>query len=84
MDIVVIGLPDEFADSVLTGAVQAPATRLLGPGVLRFDCAAQGLVGSSRWFFRHLSTIVVRLLTSRVWSEEELAAILETFGREPT
>lgn len=55
-----IGLPVEYAPSVLEGAEQAP--NLLGPGTLTFNRAAHGLVGSSPWLFRKLAGAVIDLL----------------------
>jgi hypothetical protein len=59
-----IGLPDEYADAVISGVAQvveevgAPTKRQL-----RFGWAAHSLVGSSPWVFEKASGIVLQLLT---------------------
>lgn len=60
VDEVSIGLPADYAEGVITGALQR--SDILGAGVLRFDRAAHGVVGSSWEFFRRLATIVVHVL----------------------
>ena len=56
------GLPKEYAVSVFDAAATVGASWKLGAGVLRFDHAAHGLVGSSAWFFGALSRAVMSLL----------------------
>jgi hypothetical protein len=62
-DEVKIGLPNEYADAVISGVakvaemVGAPTNRKL-----RFGWAAHGLVGSSQWVFEKASGIVLQLL----------------------
>lgn len=79
VDMVFVGIPQEFAIGVLDGACSAEEIRLLGPGVLNFCCAAYGHVGSSLAFFRRLSGAVVRLLASnnKLISQDELARLLQ-------
>ena len=51
-DEVIIGLAGEYGEAVLAGAFDAAAPAALGAGSLRFDCAAHGVIGSSRQLFR--------------------------------
>ena len=44
LDSIYVGLLEEYAPAVLNGAVRAG--ELLGSGLLRFDCAIHGLIGS--------------------------------------
>lgn len=57
-----IGLPDEYASSVVD-AVLATAVSSAGlpPGKIIFNCAAHGLIGSSQQIFRALGQIIIRL-----------------------
>jgi len=75
IDEVYAGMPLEYADSVLDGVVGAE--EILGSGVLRFESAAHGVVGSSPRIFRQLARDVVRLLSYKVesLSEEELTIL---------
>lgn len=66
VDKIYVGLTCEYAPSVLDGALRAAET--LGSGVLRFECAAHGAVGSSPKIFRQLATLAVQLLTVRAES----------------
>jgi hypothetical protein len=75
---VMAGLPDEYGEAVLAGAFDGAALARLGAGALRFDCAAHGVVGSSRHLFRRLSTGVVRLLAEPTWTDHALAQIIAT------
>ena len=79
IDEVRAGLPQEYAESMLDGALTADEVHGLGSGVLRFQHAAYAVVGSSPWIFQHLAVLVVRLLASELnsRSERELAALLE-------
>ncbi len=79
VDKIYAGLTSEYAPSVLDGALRVAET--LGSGVLRFECAAHGVVGSSPKIFRQLATISVELLTARAesLSEEELTALISIF-----
>jgi hypothetical protein len=74
IDQVRLGLPEEFADAVLKGAIEATPNKL-GAGMLRFDCAAHGMIGSSPYLFGELSKIVVTLLRipSELLTEDEIA-----------
>lgn len=73
------GLPHEYVDGVVAGVNAAESPRLLGSGVLRFNCAAHGAVGSSQDVFRRAAMIVVRLLCldPRSVSEQRLVELLE-------
>ena len=75
-DEVMIGLAGEYGEAVLVGVFDAAALAGLGAGSLRFDCAAHGVIGSSRQLFRQLSAGVVRLLTRPTWTEEALAELV--------
>lgn len=61
LDDVFVGLPREYVESVLDGACSASNIHDLGAGILRFDCAAHGHVGSSQALFRQLGEAVVLL-----------------------
>lgn len=78
IDKVCAGLPVEYADSVFDGVIHAG--KILGSGVLFFNCAAHGEIGSSPQMFRQLALKVVRLIASasvrESLSEEELAELL--------
>lgn len=78
IDKVCAGLPVEYADSVLDGVIHSG--KILGSGVLFFNCAAHGEIGSSPQMFRQLALRVVRLIASasmrKSFSEEELAELL--------
>jgi hypothetical protein len=76
IDNVYTGLPAEYAQSVFEGASEAET--VLGSGVLRFDCAAHGLVGSSPVIFRLLSKAIVHLLAAakKQVAETELRELL--------
>lgn len=80
IDRVMVGLPGEYASRILDGAVGAG--EILGSGVLSFNCAAHGEIGSSPRIFRQLASIVVRLLASQeeALSEEELVALVSASG----
>lgn len=75
-DTVYRGLPVEYADSVLSGIVDAG--EILGSGLLLCNCAAHSPVGSSPRLFRQLALIWVRLIASQTESvsEEELTRLV--------
>ena len=68
------GLPREYADPVLRGALEAGELPALGAGVLSFCQAAHDLVGSSPLVFQWLAQAVVRvvMLESPLLTDEEL------------
>jgi hypothetical protein len=73
------GLPDQYARGVLEAAECGEAYRLLGSGLLRYESAAHGMVGSSIDLFRRLAIIVAQLLTldTQEVAETQLATLLE-------
>lgn len=77
-DDVYAGLLGEDAVGVLDGVEAAMAEHDLGAGVLRFDHAAHGVIGSSRSLFGRLGRIVVALLARPgvQWSDDDLAELL--------
>ena len=78
VDEVYVGLPSEYANSVLMGASEAVETSGIGFGTLSFHCGAHGVVGSSRMFFRLLAKIVVKLMTIEPSSmDRDIVHILE-------
>ena len=85
-DEVYAGLPEEYAACVLDTATDAAHMHDLGPGILRFDHAAHGVVGSSRWLFGELGRVVVTLLArpGGLWSDDELAEITRLRHRTGT
>lgn len=84
IDKVCAGLPVEYADSVFDGVVHAG--EILGSGVLFFNCAAHGEIGSSPQMFRQLALKVVRLIAAasvkESLSEKELISLLATDENE--
>jgi hypothetical protein len=76
VDSIYVGLPEEYAPAVLNGAVRAGA--LLGSGLVRFDCATHGLIGSSQRVFQDLARLVVEILSYEPTglSEEQLHSIV--------
>jgi hypothetical protein len=78
IDDVRLGIPDEYAVSVLDGVSRTDESRSLGPGMVRFDRAAHGAVGSAQWLFQRLSAAIVRLLAGQpeTPSDEGLAELL--------
>jgi len=65
LDTVRVGLPREYSNSVIEGALQAlnpQSCTELGSGILRFDQAAWGEIGSSNKIFRQIAATVVQLL----------------------
>ncbi len=63
LDISYKGLPQEYMSGVFEGLMKAERTPFLGGGILRVNGAVHGRVGSSKWMFRTLGHIVVKLLT---------------------
>lgn len=57
------GLPREYAEPVLMGALEAEGLPALGAGILCFSQAAHDLVGSSPLVFHWLARTVVGVLT---------------------
>jgi len=66
IDQVRLGLPLEYAESVLQGAASVGSLSLLGSGTLSFDCAAHGEIGSSSHVFERLAALVVQLIQLNV------------------
>ncbi len=65
IDEVRVGLPEEYAEAVLSGVdVAKEQLNALAPGSLSICYAAHGAVGSSRVIFKHLATILVKILNS--------------------
>jgi hypothetical protein len=53
----------------------------LGSGVLRFDKAAHGEIGSSNKFFRKIAATVVQLLMlDKASNEKEVTEIVKTYS----
>ena len=71
------GLPREFGDSVLQGVDDALRERAgLGPGVLFFDCAASGDIGSSPIAFRTLARAVTTVFAAGAEDEAGIRTAL--------
>ncbi len=79
VDEVCAGIPLEYSESVIEGALSAGD--ILGSGILCFQGGAHGAVGSSKRIFRHLATTAVRILVYpfESISEENLTAIVGSF-----
>jgi hypothetical protein len=71
------GLPDEYVEAVMAGAVKvANSTGLPTNSTLWFRWAAHGLVGSSPSIFERVGSLVARLLTvPKNASSEQLRAL---------
>lgn len=79
-DYIRIGLPKEYASSIVEGVLSAQEQLgSLPTGELIFNCAAHGLAGSSQEFFKCLGNIIVQLLSldESHRSEGELAEIFK-------
>jgi len=76
LDSVYVGLLEEYAQAVLRGTPHAG--QVLGGGLLRFYCAAHGLVGSSEVVFQILARLVVALMArpQELTRPEDLNAML--------
>jgi hypothetical protein len=79
VDEVCAGLPLEYSESVIEGALSA--ADILGSGILCFEGGAHGAVGSSKRIFRHLATSAVRILACpfESVSEDNLTALVAGF-----
>ena len=79
VDEVCAGIPLEYSESVIEGALSAGD--ILGSGILCFEGGAHGAVGSSKHIFRHLATTAVRILVYpfESISEEILTTIVAGF-----
>lgn len=79
VDQVYAGIPLEYSESVIEGALSAGD--ILGSGILCFEGGAHGALSSSNRIFRHLATTVVRILACPLESvsEENLTAIISNF-----
>jgi len=78
-----LGLPSEYSQSVLDGAIESLAEKKLGElgsGILRFDQAAHSQIGSSNKFFRHIARTIVQLLMIDGSGKEEISEIVKTYS----
>ena len=77
LDRTYMGLPSEYCQSVLSGALTG--AEILGSGLLHINCAAHGEVSSSPRIFNHLASTLVKLLASNIQSvlDSEITAIVE-------
>ena len=84
LDLVRVGLPREYSQSVVEGALQSlnnKSLETLGCGVLQFNQAAHGEIGSSNKFFCQIAGTVVQLLTlNPVEDEKALAEIVKAYN----
>jgi|SRR5579872_2991696 len=82
LDVAYIGLPAEFSKSIATGVNNALEKIVIGGGILAFDRAAHGLVGSSPMFFARLATVVTMLigLKTSALSDDEIRATIRTLS----
>jgi hypothetical protein len=77
-EVVRIGLPREFADGVLAGVQDALGSKQsVGSGVLMFDCAASGDVGSSSAAYRLLARAIVTILATGAANATAIRAALQ-------
>lgn len=79
VDEVCAGIPLEYSESVIEGALSA--ADVLGSGILCFEGGAHGALGSSNRIFRHLATTAVRILACpfESVSEQNLTALVAGF-----
>ena len=84
LDRVRVGLPNEYSQSIVDGALKALDRETivkLGSGLIQFDLAAHGEIGSSNKFFRKIAAIVVQLLTIDTGSsEQEVTEIVKNYS----
>jgi hypothetical protein len=73
LDVSYKGLPKEYMIGVFEGLMKAERTPFLGGGILRVKGVVHGRVGSSKWIFRTLGHIVVKLLTMETEALSETA-----------
>ena len=76
MDEVRVGLPAEYGSAVLSGvALEKDRLEMLGAGNLTFNCAAHGAVGSCTVIFKHLSAMLIKILSTVTHglSDDEMA-----------
>jgi hypothetical protein len=80
-DDVHVGLLREYGDGVLDAVFDLEQNTKLGPGLLRFNCAAHGAVGSLKSIFVRLAKTLVSLLnlSESGADEETLAEIIRSF-----
>ena len=76
------GLPSEYVDNIVQGAMNTLGKTSLASGVLRLDCAAHSFVDSSSMIFGWLAGAVVRLLSlsNTSMADEDVQAILVKHG----
>jgi hypothetical protein len=73
-----VGLPAEYAQSVLAGVDLAETElKTLAPGKLSISCATHGTIGSSQAIYKHLSATLVKFFNtaSLESSDDELAKL---------
>ncbi len=84
LDIVRVGLPGEYSNSVIEGALQALNHQLcteLGSGIIQFDQAAWGEIGSSNKIFRQIAATVVQLLAlNSVNNQTQVTEIIKAYN----
>jgi hypothetical protein len=84
LDKVRVGLPREYSQSVIDGVLYSldkKSLEILGSGVLRFDKAAHGEIGSSNKFFRKIAATVVQLLMlDKTSNGKEVTAIVKAYS----
>ncbi len=75
-----VGLPREYVEAVIEGAIRTLETDPLGGGEVRFECAAHHAVDFNNYTFSGLTALVARLLQpdDASMTEEQLAALAET------
>ncbi|OCR02198.1 hypothetical protein BCD67_06160 [Oscillatoriales cyanobacterium USR001] len=80
VDEVCAGIPLEYSESIIEGALSAGGD-ILGSGILCFEGGAHGALSSSNRIFRHLATTAVRILACpfESVSEENLTALVASF-----
>ncbi len=72
------GLPEQYAQAIVEGAVEEGRRLQLGAGVLTFGQAAHGVVGSSPRIFARCAKLAVRLLVAPLsgMNSQSLVSIL--------
>jgi hypothetical protein len=78
-----VGLPREYTEAILTGAVLALEKDTLGGDDLRFDRAVHHRVDSNAYIYHRLAMLVTRLLQldAASLSEEALSVLAEKYLR---
>lgn len=82
VDTVRIGLPREYAQSVMEGIISSlnhQVIETLGAGVIRLEQAAHGEISSSQKMFRQMAATTIQLLLlDQVSSQEDVTEIVKT------